>query len=477
MSDAPSDQEVENPYGKDSSAVEDLDNENAIIIFENSKSCSIQDTLIPARKEWESRWRRLPFYLAYENHDVSKDEELAVQCMRLIVQDVWTALSQSWDKFLDVADHHVAILEDKIYEQPADESRADEIWRNSSNWLKIERLALTHSNIVQQLNINLRELVESAAENPWLDASIQSFENVTARIQENLIKTTDSLSDLMYKSVGIRDTRHSLELSYSMWRLSWITFIFLPLTFTTSFFGMNLDVFSEDPSLKWYFISAAPMMVLVLIVYWLFKHQFARSRQTPYSRGIYEHFFHDLALKYPTLWTRVGPRDNVAPRGRWEKLRWHLIQRWNEPDRTIRNPLGRDDGEFDGLGQWEHTKRMLTQRWTADLSHSTEMSRKDPAVYEEGPAEKFADVVQEVTDIIRAPGVNGDTTGPKAAPLIPGMLSVPNDLAQRVNFNQRNAQRMSIASSAGRPSSQGTSGRNSAVLIEEERPDWLYRKD
>ena len=477
MSDAPvNNPEITNPYEKDPLAIEEMDNENVIIIFENSKSCSIQDTLIPARQSWESRWRRLPFYLAYENIDVSNDEDLAIQCMKLIIQDLWTSLGQCWEKLLDIADQHVAILEDKIFEQPADESRADEIWGNSNNWLKLGRLILTHSNIIQQLNLNLRELVESAGDSPWLDSGVQIFDTLEERIQENLSKPTDSLSDLMYKSVGIRDTRHSLELSYSMWRLSWITFIFLPLSFASSFFGMNVDVFADDPSLKWYFISAAPMMVFVTAFYWLFKHQFARSRQTPYSRGIYEHFFHDLAGKYPLLWTRSGPREDVAPRGRWEKWQWSKIQRWNEPSKTIKNPIGRDEDQFDGLTTWERCKRMLTRRWTADLNAAAEFSSKDPAVYEEGPGERFANVVQDVTDIIHSPGMNGDLPGINAIALGPGMLQVPSDLDQRVS--QRTNKRFSIASSARRPSSQGTSsvGRNSGVMVEEERPDWLCEK-
>ena len=475
MTEVSSDLGIKNPYEQNPESIEDMDNGNTIIIFENCKSCSIEDTLFPARQEWESRWRRLPFYLAYENHDVSKDEELAVQCMRLIIQDVWTALSTSWEKFLEVADHHIAILEDKIFEQPADESRADEIWLNSNSWLKIERLVLSHSNVVQQLNMNLRELVESAAENPWLDATTQAFESLTARIQENLVKPTDSLSDLMYKSVGIRDTRHSLELSYSMWRLSWITFVFLPLTFTVGFFGMNVDIFAESPSLKWYFVSAAPMMVLVLITYWIFKHQFARSRQTPYSRGIYEHFFHDLAAQYPLLWTRNGPRENVKPSGTWEMLQWQLIRNWNEPGKTIRNPRGRDEDQFDGLGMWQRCKRIMTRRWTASLSASADVRRQEPVVYEEAPAEKFADVVQEVTDLIKTPVVNGDMSGPSPAALGPAMLRVPNQMDERVN--QNTFQRMSAASSGGRPSSQGTSGRNSGIMVEEERPDWLCWMD
>lgn len=64
----------------------------------------------------------------------------------------------------------------------------------------------------------------------------------------------------MYKSVSIRDSRQSLELNASLWRLSWITFIFLPLTFLVGFFGMNVGMFEHYPSVKYYFISAVPLV-------------------------------------------------------------------------------------------------------------------------------------------------------------------------------------------------------------------------
>jgi Mg2+ and Co2+ transporter CorA len=78
--------------------------------------------------------------------------------------------------------------------------------------------------------------------------------NIQSLVDEELIKPTTSLTDLMYKSVEIRDSRHELRLGTSMWRLSWITFIFLPLTFMVGFFGMNTSVFQPDPgypSIKW----------------------------------------------------------------------------------------------------------------------------------------------------------------------------------------------------------------------------------
>ena len=56
----------------------------------------------------------------------------------------------------------------------------------------------------------------------------------------------------MYKSISIRDARQSLQLNTSLWRLSWVTFIFLPLTFLSSFFGMNLGDLRGNGTIKWY---------------------------------------------------------------------------------------------------------------------------------------------------------------------------------------------------------------------------------
>lgn len=55
----------------------------------------------------------------------------------------------------------------------------------------------------------------------------------------------------MYKSISIRDARQSLDLNTSLWRISWVTFIFLPLTFLASFFGMNLGELRDNGTIKW----------------------------------------------------------------------------------------------------------------------------------------------------------------------------------------------------------------------------------
>ena len=87
--------------------------------------------------------------------------------------------------------------------------------------------------------------------------------------------------DLMYKSISIRDARRSIELNTSLWRLSWITFIFLPLTWLCGFFGMNVSTFQTDPSIGWYFVAAPPLMILVILS-WLATKKFLKR---PYEEG------------------------------------------------------------------------------------------------------------------------------------------------------------------------------------------------
>jgi hypothetical protein len=216
-----------------------LDNGSTIILFENSQSGSVKDTLIGARQELESKWRRLTFYLPRHAAAPKNDDSLAIECMDLILGDVFRALSASWSRFFTACETHVSILEDKIYESPADESRADELWANSAVWLKVERLLYLHADMARDVRAQLKVLAngDPKEDAQWLGTAPEELMKYAEQWERDIMIPTTALSELMYRSVGIRDARHSLELGLSMWRLSWITFIFLPLTFAVGFFG------------------------------------------------------------------------------------------------------------------------------------------------------------------------------------------------------------------------------------------------
>ncbi|KAI8938981.1 hypothetical protein NX059_004825 [Plenodomus lindquistii] len=343
-----------------------LDNGNTIILFENSVSRSVKDTLVGARQELESRWRRLTFYLP--RSEIDNDEDLATACMDFILKDIFKAIAYSWDKFLAVCETHVSILEDKIYENPADESRAPELWKNSAQWLKCERLIYIHADISLETRTYLHELFGSDPRpdgSLWLGNAPDDIDKLTGQWERDIVGPTTALSDLMYKSVGIRDSRHSLQLGLSMWRLSWITFIFLPLTFTVGFFGMNVDTFAENPDIKWWFVVSIPVLIVVLVLWYAVKHNLSSQRQNPLRRGVYEALYYEFSTEQPRLWSRSGPREDVVPVGWWGGFRWWLMVRWFGQEKLV--PRYRDGADMDEFGSWSRIKKYLVRRWLNEL--------------------------------------------------------------------------------------------------------------
>lgn len=145
---------------------------------------------------------------------------MAVECMKMILQDVFKATVDAWESFFDRCYTHVSLLvrrlhvllakarmilmrgdlqEDKIYEHPADESRASELFTNSNMFLKVEKLMLLHTNVVKEMQSHLADLsVMEGFDNSWLVFSLADFERLSNLVQEDLVKPTANLADLVW---------------------------------------------------------------------------------------------------------------------------------------------------------------------------------------------------------------------------------------------------------------------------------------
>jgi CorA-like Mg2+ transporter protein len=282
----------------------------------------------------------------------------------------------------------------------------------------------------------------------------------------------------------------------TVWRLSLVSFVFLPLTFVSGFFGMNVDIFSSDPPLRWFFIVSAPVMVMVFSGWFLLKSALTASNNDPYSRGVYERLYHDLAVQYPALWTRDGPASGTPKLSHWQRCKWALIQYWNDPSKTIRAKNQQSYAEndhFDGLGAWSRFSRLLTRQWTADINAAMTMHREieqgGPAT--DHPVKEGIEVVQQAlnlsvpgaaqhAEVLHLPNGVGETrysipgnekahaaAALAAAATSPSPQSLPSDFDHRVT----NLQHIGSPPSSGRPSSAGGASHNSGVLIEERPPD------
>ncbi|KAG7425970.1 Serine/threonine-protein phosphatase 6 regulatory ankyrin repeat subunit B [Fusarium oxysporum f. sp. raphani] len=71
-----------------------------------------------------------------------------------------------------------------------------------------------------------------------------------------------------FTRVSMAEARRSTALATSMRRLTWMTFIFLPVMLASSLFGMNVDVLKDNPDWRW-FIPIAGMTITLTICGWL----------------------------------------------------------------------------------------------------------------------------------------------------------------------------------------------------------------
>jgi hypothetical protein len=176
--------------------MESMDNNSTIIVFEASHTGYAEDTLIGARQEIETRWRRLMQLLPREN--IPNEEMITVELMNIVLKDILKGLQQKWEGLINKCDEHVSILEDKIYENPADESRAPELWMNSALWLKIEKLISLQINTIGEIQNNMRELADDLEPHErWLNHTPNEFKSIETMVQEQLVKPTANLSDLV----------------------------------------------------------------------------------------------------------------------------------------------------------------------------------------------------------------------------------------------------------------------------------------
>ena len=217
--------------------------------------------------------------------DISGNEtsETVTRAIEDILSHLGDGIWRLWNSQITLLHEPHAELEDFIWSRPSDSSRAREVWSMSQKLHTMLKHINRHATLLATVQEDFRAFAERDDEQDWLQPVLDEFRQLSETILVDYVQPLEHMIDLMYKSVTIRDSRQSLELNASLWRLSWITFVFLPLTFLSGFFGMNVDTFQSSPSIKWYFVTAAPLLVLVVAFWYSFRKFVPESKQMDYS--------------------------------------------------------------------------------------------------------------------------------------------------------------------------------------------------
>ncbi|KAF2462332.1 ankyrin repeat-containing domain protein [Lineolata rhizophorae] len=120
-----------------------------------------------------------------------------------------------------------------------------------------------------------------------VENAVASLDEYADKITHELIHETDALIQKITNLIAIDEAYRSRDNNASIRRLSWITFIFLPLVFASGVFGMNIDLLSNDPPWVYYLYFIIPLCFLVAICYLLLRYRRAiwtwviKTRQNP----------------------------------------------------------------------------------------------------------------------------------------------------------------------------------------------------
>ncbi|KAI8940904.1 hypothetical protein NX059_002162 [Plenodomus lindquistii] len=143
--------------------------------------------------------------------------------------------------------------------------------------------------------------INSRDENGWprpLDPALKkkhaTMVSTLAQDYEGLLRRTETLSNLckgrlqiLLSRAGIVESNKAIEQAKVVTKLTRLAFVFIPLSFVSSFFGMNLAPFvGQDPFGLWlFFVVAVPMVVLLLLsVSWSFEKLEPVSRMFGWRR-------------------------------------------------------------------------------------------------------------------------------------------------------------------------------------------------
>lgn len=79
----------------------------------------------------------------------------------------------------------------------------------------------------------------------------------------------DETARLSHDAV-VHEAQRSLQQAEGLSKLTFIAFIFVPLSFTTSFFGMNIDELNSSGQPIWtWFVLSVPILALSVLAWWL----------------------------------------------------------------------------------------------------------------------------------------------------------------------------------------------------------------
>ncbi|CAI7640895.1 unnamed protein product [Penicillium bialowiezense] len=199
------------------------------------------------------------------------DDEILMPCIK--------QLADEWNRIFQAAEEHLSEMRSATFRSNGRSiGLIKDHLTDAQTWNELRTLFSNQMSILrsfhQKFFLRWQQIGLAAAVNPMGSVFVDEINNTEKRMKERLSfldSTSQELIQLEFNLTSIAEAQKSTSMNTSMKRLSWITFIFLPLMFIASLFGMNIDILASNPSWWLYIPFAAGTIILTLAVWILFK--------------------------------------------------------------------------------------------------------------------------------------------------------------------------------------------------------------
>lgn len=212
-----------------------------------------------------------------------EDFELLRQDPFFILSRLFLQAARSWSQVLNFVDENVqscsVVAEDLL--SPA----LEQLRFNASLVTRFEEFLAENLHVIQE-----------RGDASWPKPS-PALENRMAQIQKALLKNYEFLighcrslssrcktgSGILVSAAQLIEAHEGTSQARQAHSLTRLAFVFIPLTFVASVFGMNVAVFKEYPSIWLYFVIAVPLTTLS----WFLSATFGRKGRTSIQSNIF----------------------------------------------------------------------------------------------------------------------------------------------------------------------------------------------
>ncbi|KAE8131502.1 ankyrin repeat-containing domain protein [Aspergillus pseudotamarii] len=174
-----------------------------------------------------------------------------------------------------------------------DDFLIDAIAGNMQRWTQMQWMLEDQLNQAKEFVAQYQTFTESRQLSEYMGKIITTFEHDVSCQIDKMEQGIRDLLQVEFAWVSINEAHRSTSLAASMKRISWITFIFLPLMFASSLLGMNVDILKDDPRWWWFLIIGGSLTFLTVFTWigtrftrletWLEQRVWTQPKQRPYS--------------------------------------------------------------------------------------------------------------------------------------------------------------------------------------------------